>query len=630
MLVPALSPLLEQVVGHMKIGWTTVTWSSPRAAVFARHVTAEVDRVAQMLHRVSDVMQRQIAPALVAIRDTSLLDMSVLPSAIDEPKTDATAISSGETAARSVEGDAESVKDTGHDDSDEASQSEEQAVGGASRGAQVATSHSATVFLNICSAQVAAAESNIRRLSAVVEGASRQMMGLVMACFDAASSDVVRRAEQCLAKAMHQLESQTYAGIKHAVLQGLRALRNRVSTLGAGGRMSFLSQPLFRIHLSLTRHGVQLRPSLAAIQAAISELAQRMVLLPRGVPRWTPAVTPNQMAARVLITAGDGGDGDGPGSAHRQRRGSILGRPTPRRASLRARRASQVRGGLGSSPRDTTFFYAFARSKEVLVVVLQLSGTLAGVTLRVRTHVSKFDKFVWSCFRVAWPSPFSRSLHRYSFLWTGNSHLAAARFLEDRTVAITGPPPAAVTHEQVSGKKHEGRDSQPPTVSDFEEKLVMFRELEDQLKTHTPARVRTFTHEGSGCVQALVNLHVPPHPLLQTLDALYIVATPLLKDLCKRAHSWRNSFGHAMRQWAQREVEQLSAFFRESHEALSTECATLPELSTAMASVAALRRMEADIDMKLVRMHHCDSSCPGFALVCFYVTCRCLYWRLMT
>lgn len=149
-----------------------------------------------------------------------------------------------------------------------------------------------------------------------------------------------------------------YLAIKHAVVTSLRALRNRVSTLGVGGRVSFLQQPLFRVYLCYARMGTALRPSLASVQHALNDVAKRMVLLPRGVKRWTPAVvTRNLVAATAPADGSSGGHSAG-----------------------------------NDADMEPTFFDTFARSRAVLVVVLQLSGTLVGVEKRVGTYVERFER----------------------------------------------------------------------------------------------------------------------------------------------------------------------------------------------------------------------------------------------
>lgn len=89
--------------------------------------------------------------------------------------------------------------------------------------------------------------------------------------------------------------------------------------------------------------------------------------------------------------------------------------------------------------------------------------------------------------------------------------------------------------------------------------------------------------------------------MLQTIDALYVVATPLLTTLAARAQQWRAAFGTALCEWASREVSQLGTFFATSEAGLRRPCKTLADLAAAMANVGALRSMEAAIDMKLVR-----------------------------
>lgn len=130
------------------------------------------------------------------------------------------------------------------------------------------------------------------------------------------------------------------------MIRALRIIRNRVSTLGIGGRVSFLQQPLFRVYLCLDKAGTGLRPSLASVQHAINDVARRIVLLPRSIRRWKPAVSPAQLAEL--------------GANHTEQQ------------------------------RVATFFDTMAKSKELLIVVLQLSGTLVGVEARVGTFVERF------------------------------------------------------------------------------------------------------------------------------------------------------------------------------------------------------------------------------------------------
>ena len=174
-----------------------------------------------------------------------------------------------------------------------------------------------------------------------------------------------------------------YAAVKYAVLKSLRVLRNRVSTLGIGGRVSFLQQPLFRVYLCFARVGTTLRPSLASVQHAINDVAKRMVLLPRAIHRWRPAVTAKHLGAGA-------GTGTGMNVDVNMGMGAAMGGSSGGGGSM----AGFTAGGGGGTQHHHTFFETFAKSRALLVVVLQLSGTLVGVESRMRVYVERFEKCV--------------------------------------------------------------------------------------------------------------------------------------------------------------------------------------------------------------------------------------------
>ena len=202
--LPALEPLLDGLRDKMKPGLSEISWASATCVSFVRGLQVAVDEVETMLARVADLMNRQIAPKIAGIRGTKLIDLSCAPSAVEDPPAPPVKKDNnlGEAEVGKREAN-DALRDVdGHILLDDRRSAADKAL-------VPRESHSVDAFVALCVEQIEAAEELMCRECMVVEEASRQMMGLVLACFDP-TTQAHRRALGLLNDAMHDLEMQTY------------------------------------------------------------------------------------------------------------------------------------------------------------------------------------------------------------------------------------------------------------------------------------------------------------------------------------------------------------------------------------------------------------------------------------